>query len=67
MVKRKVKKVAKRGKRLTREQKEIVSGHNMNPRDWMFVEESSFYITVCRKDNPDIKKMLDKFKKMTRR
>lgn len=57
----------KRGKRLTREQKEILSGHNMNPKDWLFVKESSFYITVCRKDNPDIKKMLDKFKKMTRR
>lgn len=59
--------MAKRGKRLTREQKEIVSGHNLNPKDWRFVDESSFYITICREDNPAIRKMLDKFKKMTRR
>lgn len=56
----------KQPKKLTREQKEIVAGHNLNIKDWMFVEESSFYITICRKDNPAIKKMLDKFKKMTR-
>ena len=57
----------KQPKKLTREQKEIVCGHNLNPKDWAFVEETDFSIVVCRKDRPDIKKMLDKFKKMTRR
>ena len=57
----------KQPKKLTREQKEIVVGHNLNPKDWAFVEETDFSIVVCRKDRPDIKKMLDKFKKMTRR
>ena len=57
----------KQPKKLTREQKEIVAGHYLNPKDWAFVEESSFYITVCRKDNPEIKKMIDKFKKQVRR
>lgn len=57
----------KQPKKLTREQKEIVGGHNLNPKDWAFVEETDFSIVVCRKDRPDIKKMLDKFKKMTRR
>lgn len=58
--------MAKQAKKPTREQKEIISGHNLNPKDWMFVEESEFSITVCRKDRPEIKKMLDKFKKMKR-
>ena len=57
----------KQPKKLTREQKKIVGGHNLNPKDWAFVEETDFSIVVCRKDRPDIKKMLDKFKKMTRR
>lgn len=56
----------KQPKKLTREQKEILSGHNMNPKDWMFVEETDFSIVVCRKDRPDIKKMLDKYKRMKR-
>lgn len=56
----------KQPKKLTREQKEIVAGHSMNPKDWMFVSESDFSITVCRKDRPEIKKILDKFKKMKR-
>lgn len=56
----------KQPKKLTREQKEIVAGHNLNPKEWAFVEESDFYITVCRKDRPEIKKMLDKYKKLKR-
>lgn len=58
--------VMKRPKKLTREQKEIVSGHSLNPKEWMFVEESDFSITVCKKDKHEIKKMLDKFKKLKR-
>lgn len=56
----------KQPKKLTREQKEIVAGHNMNPKEWMFVEESDFTITVYHKEK-GIKKMIDKFKKMVRR
>ena len=56
----------KQPKKLTREQKEIVSGHSLNCKEWMFVEESDFSITVCRKDRPEIQKRLDKFKKMKR-
>lgn len=58
--------VMKQPKKLTREQKEIVAGHNLNPSDWMFICESDFSITVCRKDRPEIKKILDRFKKMKR-
>ena len=56
----------KQPKKLTREQKEIVAGHYLNPKDWAFVEETDFSIIVCRKDKPEIKKMLDKYKRMKR-
>ena len=58
--------IMKQPKKLTREQKEIVSGHSLNCKEWMFVEESDFSINVCRKDRPEIQKRLDKFKKMKR-
>ena len=58
--------MANQPKKLTREQKEIVSGHGLNPKEYAFVEETEFSIVVCRKDRPEIKKMLDKYKKMKR-
>lgn len=55
----------KQPKRLTREQKEIVAGHNMNPKEWMYIEESDMTITVYHKTK-GIKKIIDKFKKLKR-
>lgn len=39
----------KQPKKLTREQKEIVAGHYLNPKDWAFVEETDFSIIVYRR------------------
>lgn len=55
----------KQPKKLTREQKEIVSGHAENPKNWAFVSETDMTITVIHKTKGIIKKM-DKFKKMKR-
>lgn len=57
----------KQAKKLTREQKEIVAGHNLNPKDYSFIEETDLAIVVCQKDRPEIKRRLDKFKKLKRR
>ena len=36
----------KQPKKLTRNQKEIVQNHYMNPNNWMLVRESEFYLTI---------------------
>lgn len=55
-----------RGKRLTREQKEIVSGHALNPADWLYVSSTDFCIRIVHRTK-GTEKLVDKFKKMKRR
>jgi len=57
----------KQAKRLTREQKEIVAGHALRPKDWMFEREEELVIVVSKKSNQSIQRRLDKFKKLKRR
>lgn len=52
----------KQGKRLTREQKQIVSNHYLNPDDWMLVEDLGSYLKVVGKESKQIK-IIDKRKK----
>lgn len=56
----------KQAKKLTREQKEIVSRHYMNPNDYMYVSESEFYMTIIHKDS-GITKRIDKNYQMFRK
>lgn len=57
----------KQPKRLTRNQKECLSAHYLNPDDWMLADETDFYMKVVNKhtlDNPVKQiKILDKFKR----
>lgn len=52
----------KQPKKLTREQKCCVSAHCLNPKDWMFVEETEFYYKIINK-NTGATKSIDKFRK----
>ena len=52
----------KQPKRLTRNQKECLSGHNLNWHDWMLIAETEFYYRVINKYTGAIKSV-DKFKK----
>lgn len=55
----------KQPKKLTRNQKEIVSGHMLNPEEWMFVEELEYYIRIVNK-RTGATKLIDKFRKAKR-
>lgn len=50
----------KQGKRLTLEQKKIVSSHYMNAKEWSLVSESEFYLRLVNKRTGDFK-TIDKF------
>lgn len=50
----------KQPKRLTREQKQVVSAHRLNPNNWMLVEETDFYYKLINKETGR-KKSVDKF------
>lgn len=52
----------KQPKKLTREQKCCVAAHYLNPKDWMFVEETEFYYKIINKKTEAIKS-IDKFRK----
>lgn len=56
----------KQPKKLTREQKECLSAHYLNCKDWMLVEETDFYYRIINK-NTGVIKSVDKFRKMRRR
>ena len=56
----------KQGKRLTRNQKEIVSNNGLKADDWMFVKETDSYLTVINKHDGK-QKILDKYKKRKQR
>lgn len=52
----------KRGRRLTRNEKEIVASHYLRPDDWMLAEEMNFYLKLIHKETKQIK-IIDKFKR----
>lgn len=52
----------KQPKRLTREQKEIVSSHYLKADDWMLASESEFYLKLVHKETGKTK-TIDKFKR----
>lgn len=60
----------KKPKKLTREQKEIVSGHYLNAKEWSFVSETEFYLEVIKKSDYEKKiyktRWLDKSRKQKR-
>ena len=53
-------------KKLTREQKECLSAHYLNCKDWMLVEETEFYYRIINK-NTGVIKSVDKFRRVRRR
>lgn len=53
-------------KKLTREQKECLSAHYLNCKDWMLVEETDFYYRIINK-NTGVIKSVDKFRRVRRR
>ena len=58
--------MAKRGKPLTREQKEIVSGHGLNVKEWRFVKQiSESYMQFVNVETGQ-HKSLDVYKKKRR-
>lgn len=46
----------KQPKKLTREQKECLSAHYLNCKDWMLVEETEFYYRIINKNTGVIKR-----------
>lgn len=59
--------MAKRGKRLTREQKAILLGHNLNPKDYRFVAQiNDSYLKFINVET-GIMKTVDVFKKARNR
>lgn len=50
----------KQPKKLTREQKQIVFAHRLNPNNWMLAEETDFYYKLVNKETGR-KKSVDKF------
>lgn len=59
--------MAKRSKRLTREQKAILLGHNLNPKEYRFVEQiNESYIKIVNV-HTGIQKTVDVYKKAKHR
>ena len=59
--------MSKQPKRLTREQKAILLGHNLNPKEYRFVEQiNDSYIKVVN-INSGIQKTVDVYKKAKHR
>lgn len=50
-------------KPLTRKQKECVSAHYMNPRQWMLVDETEFYLKIINKSTGR-RRTIDKFRRI---
>lgn len=55
----------KQPKKLTRRQKECLSAYNLNPENWMLVEETDFYLKIINKQTKS-RKILDKFRRAKR-
>ena len=52
----------KQPKKIPRKFKECLSAYHLNPKNWMLVEETEFYIKVIHKDTGKVR-TLDKFRK----
>ena len=52
----------KQPKKLTRNQKQCVAAHMLNPENWMLVEETEFYFRIINKETKRTR-MIDKFRK----
>lgn len=52
----------KQPKKLTREQKVCLSAHYLNPKNWMLVEETDFYLKIIHKSTGK-RKSIDKFRR----
>lgn len=52
----------KRGKRLTRNQKECLMAHCLNPKEWMLITETEFSYCIINKKK-GTRKLVDKFRK----
>lgn len=52
----------KQGKRLTRNQKEVISSHGYNATEWMLHKESEFYLYLVHKTDGR-RLTVDKFKR----
>lgn len=55
----------KRPKKLTREQKEILTSHGMFPEHWLLCEEMEFYFKLIHKETGKIR-FEDKFRRYER-
>ena len=55
----------KNPKKLTRAQKECLSAHYLNVKEWMLVEETEFYLKIIRKSDGTIKRV-DKSRRVRR-
>lgn len=55
----------KQPKKLTRNQKEILSKHYMNANEWSLIQETDFYLTVVHRETGRTKR-LDKHYKQFR-
>ena len=56
----------KQPKRLTRQQKQIVTANGLNASNWMLAEETDFYLKLINKETGK-KRAVDKFWKGGRR
>ncbi len=56
----------KQPKRLTRQQKQIVTANGLNAGNWMLAEETDFYLKLINKETGK-KRAVDKFWKGGRR
>lgn len=52
----------KRPKRITRNQKEILSANRLKADNWSLVEETEFYLKIINKESGKIR-MIDKFRR----
>ena len=55
----------KQPKKLTRDQKAIVLGHMLNPKEWMYVKTDGSYLVIINKKT-GVTKYVDIFKKAKR-
>ena len=55
----------KNPKKLTRAQKECLSAHYMNAKEWMLVDETEFYLKIIKKSDGKIKRV-DKSRRVRR-
>lgn len=53
----------KRGRRLTRSEKEVVSSHGYNATEWLLVKETEFYLYLVHKENNKKRLTVDNFKR----